>query len=68
MNPVKRFGEMGKAGRLAKMYNTSLYSRDLPESTLLKALLDEFEPEQLALKEILNPYFSNLRFGKPESS
>ena len=67
MNPVKNFGEMGKAAELAKKNNLPIYSWDVPKSEQLNALRDKFKPEQLALKEILTPYFSNLRFGKPES-
>ena len=67
MNPVEKFGEMGKAAELAKINSLPLYSWDAPKSEQLNALRGKFEPEQLALKEVLNPYFSNLRFGKPKS-
>lgn len=67
MNPVKHFGEMGKAAELAKKSGLPIYSWDAPIHEQLDALQGKFEPEQLALKEILNPYFSNLRFGKPDS-
>ncbi|MDX1478486.1 MAG: hypothetical protein R3301_12320 [Saprospiraceae bacterium] len=67
MNPVQRFGEMGKAAALARRYGLPLYSWDPPKSLLLDQLIQEFTGEQLALKEILTPYFSNLRFGRPAS-
>lgn len=67
MNPVKKFGEMGKAAELAKKKSLPIYSWDSPKSEQLNSLRDQFEDEQIALKEILNPYFANLRFGKPES-
>jgi len=67
MNPVKRFGEMGKAAQLAKGSNVALYSWESPKQELLERLAEKFSSEQIALKEILTPYFGNLRFGKPES-
>jgi len=67
MNPVKHYGEMGKVAELAKKSGLPVYSWDAPINEQLDALKDKFEPEQLALKEILNPYFGNLRFGKPDS-
>ena len=67
MNPVKNFGEMGKAAELAKENGIPIFSWDSPKNELINALQEKFTPEQIALKEILNPYFSNLRFGKPDS-
>ena len=67
MNPIEKYGEMGKVAELAKKNNLPLYSWDVPKSEQLIAMQGMFKPEQLALKEILNPYFGNLRFGKPES-
>ena len=67
MDPVKNFGEMGKAAALAKIHRIPIYSWDAPKNEQLKSLKEKFNSEQLALKEILNPYFGNLRFGKPES-
>jgi hypothetical protein len=67
MESAKKFGEMGKAAELAKKHGLPIYSWDSPKSEQLKALKKKFDSEQLALKEILNPYFSNLRFGKPKS-
>ncbi|WP_422104180.1 hypothetical protein [Winogradskyella sp.] len=67
MDPILRFGEMGKVGELANKNSIPMYSWDTPKNELLKALQEKFEPEQIALKEILTPYFGNLRFGKPES-
>ncbi|MDY8135365.1 hypothetical protein [Aquimarina sp. 2201CG5-10] len=67
MDPVKKFGEMGKASELAKKHSLLLYSWDPPKGKQLDELKKEFNPEQLAIKEILTPYFGNLRFGKPES-
>jgi hypothetical protein len=65
MNPVKKYGENGKAFQLAQKNNIKTYSWDLDKDTLMKKLVNIFSVEKVALKEILNPYFSNLRFGKP---
>ena len=67
MDPVTNFGEMGKAAELAKRNGIPIYSWDSPKNELIKVLQEKFTPEQIALKEILTPYFSNLRFGKPDS-
>lgn len=67
MNPVKNFGEMGKAAEIAKRDGIPIFSWDAPKDEQINALLKIFTPEQIALKEILNPYFGNLRFGKPDS-
>jgi hypothetical protein len=67
MNPVKYLGEGGKVKFLAEKENIPLYNWDLPKETLAKMLIKSFNPEQVALAQILNPYFSELRFGKPDS-
>jgi len=67
MNPVKNFGEMGKAAALAHKENIPIFSWEIPKNELINVLNQKFRSEQIALKEILTPYFSNLRFGKPES-
>ncbi len=67
MDPVKNFGEGGKVQELAKRDNIPLFNWDLSKEVLAKRLKGQFSPEQIALAQILNPYFSNLRFGKPKS-
>lgn len=67
MNPVKKFGENGKVAELARKNDAQIYSWETPKNELLNALQDKFEAERIALKEILTPYFGNLRFGKPKS-
>lgn len=67
MNPVKRFGEMGKAAALAKKAGIPIYSWELPPSEITQALTKKFSKEQIILMEILRPYFGNLRHGKPDS-
>ena len=67
MDPVKNLGEGGKVKELAKRDNIPLYNWDLSKEVLAERLKGQFSPEQIALAQILNPYFSNLRFGKPGS-
>lgn len=67
MDPVKKFGEMGKVAELADKENLSIFSWETPKSELIEELNKNFKSEQIAIKEILTPYFSNLRFGKPKS-
>jgi hypothetical protein len=67
MDPVKNLGEGGKVKELASEHDVPLYNWDLPKEVLASRLKGIYTPEQIALAQILNPYFSNLRFGKPES-
>lgn len=67
MNPVSTLGEGGKVSRLAKKDGIPLYNWDLSKEDLAMRLLEKFSPEQIALAQILHPYFSQLRFGKPAS-
>jgi hypothetical protein len=65
MNPVEKLGEGGKVKELAHRDNVPLYNWDLSKQELAKRMQQKFSREQVALAQILNPYFSNLRFGKP---
>ena len=67
MDPVKNLGEGGKVKELAERDNIPLFNWDLSKEVLAERLKGQFSPEQIALAQILNPYFSNLRFGKPDS-
>jgi len=67
MDPVKTLGEGGKVKALAGKNDIPVYNWDLPKEMLAKQLLKKFTAEQIALAQILNPYFSELRFGKPAS-
>lgn len=67
MDPVKNLGEGGKVKQLAMKSDVPLYNWDLSKEELAKQLKRSFTAEQIALAQILNPYFSNLRFGKPAS-
>lgn len=67
MDPVKNLGEGGKVKALAGNDGVPVYNWDLSKEELAKQLKQKFSPEQIALAQILSPYFSQLRFGKPTS-
>lgn len=67
MDPVKNLGEGGKVKALAGEDGIPVYNWDLSKEELAKQLKQQFTPEQIALAQILSPYFSSLRFGKPSS-
>ena len=67
-DPVRMFGETGAAHELARAGGVPIYSWEPPVEVLTAALLAQgFDREQMALRYILNPYFSNLRHGRPTS-
>jgi hypothetical protein len=67
MNPVETLGEGGKVKELAQKAGVPLYNWDLSKEALAAQLLQHFNAEQIALYQILNPYFSQVRFGKPDA-
>lgn len=67
MDPVKTLGEGGKLMQLSKDAGVKIYNWDLSKEELAAKLKDKFTSEQIALAQILNPYFGQLRFGKPAS-
>lgn len=67
MNPVEKLGEGGKVKELANRDDVPLYNWDLSKEELAKRMQEKFSREQIALSQILNPYFSNMRFGKPSN-
>lgn len=67
MDPVKELGEGGKVSQLARKEEIPLYNWDLSKEDLAIRLQGKFTDEQIALAQVLNPFFSQLRFGKPAS-
>ena len=67
MDPVKELGEGGKVKQLARKDGIPVYNWDLPKEELAIQLRKKFNNEQIALSQVLQPYFSQLRFGKPSS-
>ena len=66
MDPVETFGETGLVHALARADGVRTWSWEPPLETMIRSGLDQgFTREQVALRWILNPYFSNLRHGRP---
>lgn len=67
MDPVEELGEGGMLKALAHRDGVNIMNWDLSKKALTDSLQHYFTREQIALQQILNPYFGNLRFGKPSS-
>lgn len=65
MDPVKTLGEGGAVAALARKDGIPLYNWDLPKDVLAKGLGDRFSPQQIALAQVLTPWFGQQRFGRP---
>ncbi|GAA4338688.1 hypothetical protein [Flaviaesturariibacter amylovorans] len=65
MDPVRNLGEGGHVKALASADGIPVYNWDLDKETLAQGLSKRFPPAQVALAQVLNPYFGQLRFGKP---
>jgi hypothetical protein len=66
-DPVKNYGESGLVYHLAKKNDVEVYTWEPPRELEISAMLEEFPKEHVALFYVLRPYFSNLRFGKPDN-
>ena len=66
MDPVRTFSEPGHVARLAKRDGVTLYTWEPEREEVIAGLLDRFDRREVALLQILNPYFSTVRHGKPE--
>ncbi|RYY84060.1 MAG: hypothetical protein EOO15_20145 [Chitinophagaceae bacterium] len=67
MDPVKTLGEGGAVEAMAKKDGLPFYNWDLPKEDLAGALLEKFSPQQIALAQVLTPWFGQQRFGRPSS-
>jgi hypothetical protein len=67
MDPVENLGEGGKVKELASKDDVPLYNWDLSKEELAKQMQSRFSREQIAIAQILNPYFGTMRHGKPAS-
>jgi len=65
MDPVETLGEGGKVKELAEKDGVPIYNWDLSKEELARGLEQKFTPKQIALYQVLLPYFGNMRFGKP---
>ena len=67
MDPVATYGESGLVRKMAYVDGCRVYTWEPDEETIVRGLLDQsFDEQQVAMRLILSPYFSNLRFGKPD--
>ena len=67
MDPVKTLGEGGAVAALAKSDGIPLYNWDLSKEKLAGGLARRFTPQQIALAQVLTPWFGQQRFGRPAS-
>ncbi len=67
MDPVEKYGEMGFVYKLARRDGVEDFTWEEPLNNEITSVLRKFKPEQAAMFYILRPYFSNIRFGKPEN-
>ena len=68
MDPVTTFGEPGLVRQLGYSHDCKVYTWEPPEQAIVRGLMDQsFDTQQIALRIVLSPYFSNLRFGKPDN-
>lgn len=66
-NAVEELGEGGETMRLSKKDNVPIYTWEPQRDAEVKLLLQKHHPKHVALFYTLRPYFSNMRFGKPEN-
>lgn len=67
MDPVRTYGEPGLVRQLAYANGCEVYTWEpAPEEEVAGLVSQSFDKEQIALRLVLSPYFSNLRFGKPD--
>jgi hypothetical protein len=67
MDPVQKYGEGGLVYKLSRRDGVEAYTWEQPLDDEITAVLKKFKPEQTAMFYILRPYFSNIRFSKPEN-
>ncbi|RYZ22256.1 MAG: hypothetical protein EOO16_09790 [Chitinophagaceae bacterium] len=65
MDPVKELGEGGLVKQLASADGIPVYNWDMKKEALAAALAKQFSPAQVALAQVLSPWFSQQRFGRP---
>lgn len=65
-DPVKTYGEGGKAVSLAKRDDVEFYTWEPHKQDEVDMMLKRFPAKNVAMFYSLRPYLSNFRFGKPE--
>jgi hypothetical protein len=66
MDPVEEYGEMGAAAARARASDLPIYSWEPRREWEVRQMLDSFPAPRVALYYVLRPYFSQLRFGRPD--
>ena len=66
-DPVKELGEGGLVRYLANRHGVKAYSWEPKRTQEIELLLKDFSAEQLAMFYSFRPYFSNMRYGRPEN-
>lgn len=66
-DPIEKFGEGGLTSYLAKKNGADLYSWEPTRENEIDFLLEEFTAAQIAMFYSFRPYFSNMRYGKPDN-
>ncbi|MGH1366578.1 MAG: hypothetical protein ACRBF0_23655 [Calditrichia bacterium] len=66
-HPIKTNGEGGLLRQLADDAGVELYSWEPRREIEIELLMRDFPVEQIAMFYTLRPYFSNMRFGRPDS-
>jgi hypothetical protein len=67
MDPVETFGEVGAAHALAREGGIPTYTREPSNDVLVASLVEQgFTAREVAMRVVLGPYFSSLRYGRPE--
>ena len=65
-DPVVQFGEMGALLRLARRADLPIWSWEPSREAEVRAQLERFPAERIALFYVLRPYVGERRFGRPE--
>lgn len=66
-NPVEEYGEGGLVSQLSKENGIDLYTWEPKREDEIDFLLKNFTAKQIAMFYSFRPYFSNMRFGKPDN-
>jgi len=67
MDPVRTFGEVGAVHSLARADGIPTYTWEPPDEVVIASVLGAgFTSDQVALRWVLGPSFSQRRFGRPE--
>ena len=66
-NPVAELGEGGLVTYMANKAAIDVYTWEPPRESEIKLLQQQFPVKQIAMFYAFRPYFSNMRYGKPDN-